>query len=130
MRIETDEEDRKVSPAKMLFLFEMGNSECHEKLTGTCSLERKRPDRIHDKGEESDFDYCPKLLRSLRKHGQFVRVRIIRWKCGHYGFHDGQHRVCIAKRRGLTLDAAISAPEPPEDCEICSGALRPHYELR
>jgi hypothetical protein len=125
-----DEEYAVIAPAEMPFLFEMGRTECHQKLTGICSLDRKSPDKSHDIGDECDYDYCPRMLRSLKKDGQIFPVRIIRWRCGHFGFHDGQHRVCIAKRKGLKLDAVISWPIPDEDCEMCSNRPCRDGEIR
>lgn len=127
--LEDNEEIRIITPQEMTFLFEMGEGECHQRLTGTCSLERKRPDRSQDIGDECDYDYCPSLLRSLKKHGQIFRIDIIKHGCGHYGFNDGQHRTCIAKKKGLRLLALITST-PDFDCELCRQAPCEDCELR
>jgi hypothetical protein len=134
MERDCDEGLKIIAPEEMTFLFELNNTECHQKLTGICSLERKHPDRTQDLGDECDYDYCPSLLRSLRRYGpnrygNLFTVTIINYRCGHYGFNDGQHRVCIAKKKRLKLPAII-VKLPDEDCELCQNLPCEDGELR
>jgi len=115
-----------ITPARMIFVFRLGAGECHKKLTGVCSLERARPDRTKDNGEESDYDFCPKLLKSLTSGNFPVRIArkmpvdIIQYKCGHWQFNDGQHRTCIAKRKNLSFEAELSTSST-KLCDACTG---------
>ena len=129
--LDDNEELRIIDPAKMTFLFELSATECHQKHTGTCSLERKRPDRTQDIGDECDYDYCPDLLRGIKRHGflNLLPIYIIEYRCGHYAFSDGQHRVCIAKKKGLKPPAVIATED--DSCDSCKGKdLGEYTELR
>lgn len=44
------------------------------------------------------------------KENQMKPSTISGFSCGHYGFTDGQHRACIAKRTGLTRAVIILTP--------------------
>lgn len=125
-----DEEFTVIDPERMIFLFSFSEGECHLKLTGTCSLERKAPDRGRDKGEESDYDFCPRLLRSMKRHGLYpvLHVDLIKSRCGHFEFNDGQHRICIAKRKGYLIEALLT--ESHRDCDVCEGRPDADDELR
>lgn len=122
-----------VSPATMLFVFHLGKGECHQKLTGICSLEGKQPTESQDKLGEAAFGYCPMLLGWMEGEGNTERkmmahitklypVTLAKHVCGHYSFNDGQHRTCIAKKKGLNLLAEIE-PQTSK-CDICAGK---HY---
>lgn len=125
-----DEEFIVISPFEMTFLFEMGPGECHQKLTGACSLERRQPDRSHDIGDECDYDVCPNLLKSMRKIGlhSMMQIDIIKCRCGHYEFNDGQHRICIAQRKGIKIEALVTTVD--NVCEMCQGRADAEAELR
>ena len=124
--VEKDRQLEIINPATMMFLFELSKGECHKVLTGTCSLERTRPDRSQDVGDESNFDFCPQLLKSLTS-GKYpvslarkMPVDIIQYKCGHFAFNDGQHRTCIAKRKNLSIEAEVST-DSKRLCGYCKG---------
>lgn len=122
--LEKDRQLEIIRPATMTFLFQLSEGECHKQRTGICSLDRTRPDRSQDVGDESDYDFCPKLFRSLRngsvRLGRKMPVDIIEYKCGHFAFNDGQHRTCIAKRKNLTLEAEVSK-DSKRLCRLCKG---------
>jgi hypothetical protein len=44
-------------------------------------------------------------------------VYLCRSKCGHYTFDDGQHRTCIASKKGLRLIAVIT--DNDDVCGVC-----------
>jgi hypothetical protein len=94
-----DEEIKVIDPSNISFVFGMGEGECHMKATGSCSLESRRPPSGRDGLGEAAYDFCPRLLKSMRKHGlhNVMLIDIIKCRCGHYEFNDGQHRTCIAK---------------------------------
>lgn len=132
---EKDREREDITPATMKFVFQLSKGECHKQLTGTCSLEVEHPDRSHDSGEDSDHDFCPKLFKSLTS-GKYpievarrMPVDIIQYGCGHWEFNDGQHRVCIAKRKELSLEAEVSTLST-KACSVCEGDASKYTELR
>lgn len=110
-----------IDPAEMTFVFELSDGECHQKHTGICSLERTVPDRTQDTGDESDYDYCPGLLVSIQQRGfeSRIPIELIKYQCGHYAFSDGQHRICIAKKKGLKALAKIYSQDGY--CDVCAG---------
>ena len=122
--LEKDRQLEIISPVTMTFLFELSEGECHKQRTGICSLYRTRPDRSHDVGDESDYDFCQTLFKSLRngsdRLGRKMLVDIIEYKCGHFIFNDGQHRTCIAKRKNLSLEAEVSK-DSQRLCRFCEG---------
>lgn len=128
--LEPGEEFIVVDPARMAFVFNLGDEECHEKWTGTCSLEKRRPLFGYREGGEASLGYCPRLLKSLRRDGlySFMHIDIIKCACGHYEFNGGQHRICIAKKMGLKIEALVTTID--EDCEVCQGKAWPGAELR
>jgi hypothetical protein len=136
MKSVCDEEMTIIQPATMTFLYRLSHKECNKKLTGECSLERETPDRTHDVGDEADYDYCPEMLE--RMTGQLADlisrnypITLVKHSCGHYSFSDGQHRTCIAQRKGLEV-AAVILPDN-EVCDYCDVRRRrgsENFELR
>lgn len=127
--MEYSEETKVISPKEMTLVFELSEKECHLKFTGKCSLDRFFPYRSTDNGNDSDYEHCRKIFKSLKKHGQRFDIEIIKYRCGHYAFNDGQHRVCIAKRKDLRLKAFITTVYN-EDCDICRNYFGKNAELR
>lgn len=125
-----DEEFILIDPSNMTFHFDFGKEECHKQLTGICSLERKHPDRSQNVGDRCDYDICPELLNSMRRIGlhSIMNIEIAKCRCGHYEFCDGRHRVCIAKKKGIVVEAVIITID--EDCDVCLGRGDIESELR
>jgi len=121
-----------INPTEMTFLFHLSDKECHQKHTGICSLERRQPDRTQDIGDECDYDYCPKLLKAIKQNHPRVYIlpiELANYSCGHYAFNDGQHRICIAKKKKLRVPALIENLN--EECDFCKGgSLGKDAELR
>ena len=110
-----------IQPASMTFVFHLTRGECHKELTGTCSLDRTVPDRSHDIGDESDYDFCTNLHKSMTEGIEVARgmpIDILQLNCGHWAFNDGQHRTCIAMRKNLTVEAEVST-DSSRACELC-----------
>lgn len=118
-----------IDPAGMVFHFMLGPDDCHKKLTGVCSLD-KPPHIGEQSGGEAGEHYCQRLWSQIEQYGFVFPIDIIKRRCGHYDFHDGQHRVCIAKMKGLELPAHVSI-EDRHDCMFCAPIWpRQHDELR
>jgi len=118
-----------IEPAKMEFVFRFAPGECHEVATGTCSLKKERPTDPAEMGrDEGHYDYCTQMLLWMQGHCASNRmpfdlatcrdpIEIGSHDCGHYSFNGGQHRTCIARRKGLRVWAVI---EPAGNkCEVC-----------
>lgn len=107
-----------INPSSMVFHFALTDGECHEKRTGTCSLD-KCPASGEQHDGEAGHHYCQNLYSQILQYGFRHPVDIIKFHCGHYGFNDGQHRVCIAKKKGLELPAVVSR-EDGQNCGFCA----------
>lgn len=74
------------------------------------------------KGKEDSILYCRDLAESIKKNGFKSRSYINHYKCNHYGFTDGQHRVCIASKIDIRLPANVcdmtSEDSPCAYCEM------------
>ncbi|MFN0107404.1 MAG: hypothetical protein ACKVZH_01000 [Blastocatellia bacterium] len=128
-----------IEPAKMMFVFELSESECHQILTGICSLEGKKPTGTQ-KRDESDYEFCTEMFEWISGKGDPKRaplewwdeklpVSLVKYSCGHYAFSDGQHRACIAKKKGLKLRAEVEVNN--RLCDFCEGKPRSkHAQLR
>jgi hypothetical protein len=103
-----------INPSEMKFVFQLSTGECHKKLTGMCSLDK--PPSEDDDGE-SGARYCQELYASLVRYGCRQDVYIGESSCGHYIIGDGQHRICIAKRKNLLLPATVEANT--DGCDFC-----------
>lgn len=107
-----------IDPSAMIFHFRLGPDECHQKLTGTCSLD-KPPATGEQSGGEAGVHYCQRLYSWIEEYGFRWPVDIIKHPCGHYDFNDGQHRVCIAKKKGFEVSALVYVEEK-HNCMFCS----------
>lgn len=103
-----------INPIKHKFVFELSDDECHKQLTGVCSLDKPFVDA--ESGEAS-VSYCQNLYKNLIEQGQRFSIELLEATCGHFEFNDGQHRTCIAQRKGLKLKAYIEKGDSP--CEVC-----------
>lgn len=101
---------------------------CYKNKNGICSLdltdeEVKNINRKFDKEDyryyqENSVSYCREIYESLMKDGQKHLVYLNKGTCGHYTFTDGQHRICIAARKGLKLDVQLHI-DSEYPCWIC-----------
>jgi hypothetical protein len=95
---------------------------CYKNRHGICSLDltedKVRSVPTEKYPGEDDVNYCRDIYKSILKDGQKYHVYINSNKCGHYTFTDGQHRTCIASKKGLKLRAEIY--QGNEVCEVCS----------
>lgn len=123
-----NEEVREISPAEMSFVFELSKGECHLKFTGVCSLDRWFPYKTKRIDGDANYHHCRNILKSIRREGITELIDIIKYTCGHYVFNDGQHRACIAKRKGITLKAIITTEN--NLCHICRNKAGENAELR
>jgi hypothetical protein len=117
-----------IDPATMPLLYHLSQGECHAVATGACSLEKERPADPAEMGEgEAHWDYCNNMLKWMRGEiadrqpfEEFCRrdtIEIGAHNCGHYSFNGGQHRTCIAQRKGMKVYAIV---EPAgDDCDNC-----------
>lgn len=105
-----------IIPSEHIFVFRLSDGECHKELTGVCSLDKAF---VHSENNgEEGIAYCQNLYKSLVESGQFNRVTLVEATCGHFEFNDGQHRVCIAQRKGLKIKADIFKVDfPCRNCE-------------
>ena len=125
-----NEEIKEILPKDMLFHFGLTDGECHLKTTGVCSLDRWFPYKVKEIEGDANYIHCSKIFKSLVKYGQDFLIDIAKYRCGHYEFNDGQHRVCIAKRKDLKLKALITTVSD-EDCDFCQKKFRnSNTELR
>lgn len=94
---------------------------CYKNRHGTCSLDLTEDKaRLIPTGEYSmknDVNYCRDIYKSLIEDGQKQIVYINSNKCGHYTFNDGQHRLCIASKKGLKLKTDVY--QGNEVCDVC-----------
>ena len=126
MRIEDNPDVQYINPAKIRFLFELSDGECHKKFTGICSLDRWVTFGVPKGDGDASVHHCRNIFSSIRKNGFIFAVDLIKNRCGHYSFNDGQHRVCIAKRRQLEVPAVVYE-DKAEDCEYCRRSGRLEY---
>jgi hypothetical protein len=127
-----NEEIRTIEPATMMFHFHLNSGDCHQKLTGNCSLEPKASKGSQQTDGACSLDYCPTMFDWMKGRNSQDRalidffnrsspIKLIQHRCGHYDIKDGQHQICIAKKKGLTVLARIKRID--EDCGWCAGIL-------
>lgn len=110
------------SPKGKKYYFNNANEDfCYKTRNGVCSLDLPEEEvRLIPSEEypgEDDVNYCRNIYKSIIEKGQKYPVFLCRNKCGHYTFDDGQHRMCIAGKKGLRLRAEIS--ENDSNCYVC-----------
>ncbi len=123
-----NEEVKEIFPVEMPFVFELSKEECHLKFTGVCSLNRWFPYKTKTIDGDANYRHCRDILKSIKKDGITELIDVINYSCGHYGFNDGQHRTCIAKRKGIILKAIITTEN--NLCAVCRGNVDADTEVR
>ncbi|MDK0565579.1 hypothetical protein P5E48_11515 [Clostridium perfringens] len=110
---------------------------CYKTQTGICSLELSESEarRIYEKRKSSLIKegiygtllekysndntsslYCKNIYKLLIKQ-EMSPIYISKNKCGHYTVNDGLHRLCIARKKNLTLNAYI---DEGNKCWLCA----------
>lgn len=109
---------------KEYYYTECNEDFCYKNKNGICSLDLTEED-VKNIGIEEDIysyenkvNYCRDIYKSLIREGQKQLVYLNQGTCGHYTFTDGQHRVCIAARKGLKLNVQVYIDR--DLCSICS----------
>lgn len=94
---------------------------CYKNMHGTCSLDLTEDNAsLITTGEYSmknDVNYCRDIYKSIVNDGQKQIVYINSHKCGHYTFNDGQHRLCIASKKGFKIRTDVY--QANDVCAVC-----------
>ncbi|MBZ9607945.1 hypothetical protein G9F73_009015 [Clostridium estertheticum] len=94
---------------------------CYKTKNGICSFDLTEDEVRSIPTEEypgkDNVNYCRNIYKSLIKNRQQYPIYISSNKCDHYTFNDGQHRTCIANKKGLKLKAEVSQND--EICHVC-----------
>lgn len=94
---------------------------CYKTRHGICSFDLSEAEIRSIPTEEysgkDNVNYCKNIYKSILKNGQQLPAYITSNKCGHYTFHDGQHRVCIASKKGVKLRAQVNSND--DICNVC-----------
>ncbi len=110
------------------FSFNLDKGTCFYKKTGACPLYlrhlpdrmltfiKKRNQRNLSSLKKNTITYCPMLSKNISKIHK-DKIKLYLFKCGHYGFNNGQHRVCISGRLGN--DLTVSLMEVDNTCSFC-----------
>ncbi len=114
-------------PTQYSLKFNFTKDTCNKINTGICPL-----DTYKDQLNRNDYDFslfrkeypkCVSMYYAM-KNNKIVALlpRIHKFKCGHYMCDDGQHRICIAIRMGLTLTVEyVNDYVVDDDCWDCKG---------
>lgn len=94
---------------------------CYKKRTGVCSLDLSESEVLEENttnfGYAGTSRYCRELYENFLEKGIQSPVYISQGSCGHYDIADGQHRLCIAKKKGLVAPAHLT--EEYDTCNFC-----------
>ena len=84
------------TPKRKIFYFNFNAHSCEEKRTGVCSLFCGGIEKI---------DYCQSKARKALIQKTIIEddVYITQFKCGHYASDNGQHRICVYGKLGLSF---------------------------
>lgn len=113
------------NPKGKQFDFFFTKDTCCKLATGICALEAYKNDLDYPDYrkycEREDFDQCVRAYLSLKNNitiGSYPVLHI--HKCGHYGFTDGQHRICVALQMNMQLEVEFHKTIIDEICETCA----------
>lgn len=101
---------KRFDPSGKTFLFDFTDNECSEVATGICDL---------DSGDSEAR--CSKMINLIKMHPNITSwcpITLFKYRCGHYDFDDGRHRVCSAIKLGNTID--VDLWEDDGLCQKCS----------
>lgn len=126
-----------INPEKMDFLFEFDEYSCYKERTNKCSLDEPFDENFED-DKDCIYHYrkrkaCQSFYLAIKEDPatgiRTETIRITKHKCGHYTITGGQHRICIAQRRGLLLEV-----EPIETnsyvCGKCATKKSNYFKFR
>ncbi len=106
-----------------VFDFNFTHNTCHELAANICALEAFKDDLNSDYFEyckREDFDLCIRAYIGLKNHITISNLPLLlQHKCGHYGFVDGQHRICVAIKKHLLLDINFHTNIEDYICDKC-----------
>lgn len=106
-------------PSDKEFKFRFTEDTCAQIRTGICQLQGFDSDAVV--ASHSEYPRCQKILLGLI-NGTIKDVPCIyKCKCGHWMCVDGQHRICIAQKRGMTLKVEIEKCD--EYCMVCQPSI-------
>jgi hypothetical protein len=111
------------NPNGVGFDFSFNKNECEEIEYGICPLKKyeailNRKD-FDFESERYQFPLCICIFFGLRdKTFKRLPPQLVLFDCGHYGFIDGRHRVCVAQRRGLKLEVTVE--KVSSFCDNCN----------
>lgn len=105
-------------PSGKEFKFNFTKHTCTQLSTGICELQDFHTD--DNKGDDLKYTRCQNILIGLMS-GKINSIKMIpyihRCACGHWACTDGQHRICVAQKRGLTLK--VEREDSNEECPDC-----------
>ena len=105
-------------PSGKEFKFNFTKGTCAKLNTGICELQDFYTD--DDKGDDLKYTRCQNILIGLMS-GKINSIKMIPYihkcTCGHWVCTDGQHRICVAQKRSLTLK--VEREDCNEECPDC-----------
>ena len=105
-------------PSGKEFKFNFTKDTCAQLNTGICDLQDFYTD--DKKGDDLKYTRCQNILIGLMS-GKINSIKMIpyihRCTCGHWECTDGQHRICVAQKRSLTLK--VEREDCDAECSEC-----------
>lgn len=106
-----------------IFAMHFTKDTCHEKNTGICAIDDFKNDLSKDYFEyckKNSFNRCVRAYLGIKNNITIGSLpTIVLHKCGHYGFVDGQHRICTAIKTGLKLEILFHTNVEDSLCILC-----------
>ncbi|MCY7768119.1 hypothetical protein [Bacillus inaquosorum] len=117
-----------IDPTKHSFYFNLTRIECYYLRSGKCSLDLTDEEFNMLEGEElKKADKCRRIAANFIKPNMEEKdsgVDIQTNACGHTTFNDGQHRMCICKKSGVTKLKVTLSDNGNNICKICKDRKR------
>lgn len=105
-------------PSGKEFKFNFTKHTCAQINTGICELENFHPDDT--KGNDLKYTRCQNIFLGLMD-GAINSAKMLpyihKFACGHWACTDGQHRICVAQKMGLTLK--VEREDCNSECPEC-----------
>ena len=109
------------SPKEKTFSFNFTEKTCYKLANGICALDQfKEHLYLHpSEGRGMNLNRCVVIHQFFHHKVKFNSMPLlIKHKCGHYAFSDGQHRTCVCG--SLEYKLTITLYENDEFCKSCS----------